>query len=218
MEDTNPKTQHGLKKAQHHLTPTTALEEMAGAFELGAKKYGAFNWRERTVSASTYVSAAKRHIDAWWERQEVDPESGRHHLGHALACLAILVDAQKFKNIVDDRPKVGLHGAMSACDGKSSEYDTPERWEAAVRRLQTDKLLPDKLPEAGTNAAKETEVETRRTEGILVGSLEAPVQPTTFVEPSEAEFRRRVASVDEIDRMIKDIDRAANMLRANGTT
>jgi hypothetical protein len=111
MEDTNPKTQHGLKKAQHHLTPTTALEEMAGAFELGAKKYGAFNWREKTVSASTYVSAAKRHIDAWWERQETDPESGRHHLGHALACLAILIDAQKFKNLVDDRPKVGLHGS-----------------------------------------------------------------------------------------------------------
>jgi hypothetical protein len=124
MEDTNPKTQHGLKKAQHHLTPTTALEEMAGAFELGAKKYGAFNWREKTVSASTYVSAAKRHIDAWWERQEVDPESGRHHLGHALACLAILIDAQKFKNIVDDRPKVGLHnrGRMVILGAPVADY------------------------------------------------------------------------------------------------
>lgn len=140
MEDTNPKTQHGLKKAQHHLTPTTALEEMAGAFELGAKKYGAFNWREKTVSASTYVSAAKRHIDAWWERQEIDPESGRHHLGHALACLAILIDAQKFKNMVDDRPKLGWFGGQSQ-DGTSGEWDTPDRWEAAVRRLNKDGII-----------------------------------------------------------------------------
>ena len=110
MEDNNPKTQHGLKKPQLHLCPSTAIVEMAGAFELGAKKYGAYNWREKNVSVTTYVSAARRHIDAYFERQEKDPESGHHHLGHALACLAILIDAEKLGGLVDDRPKVGLYG------------------------------------------------------------------------------------------------------------
>jgi hypothetical protein len=109
MEDTNPKTQHGLLKPQLHLVPSTAVEAAAGAFELGAKKYGAYNWRERTVSTGTYVAAAKRHIDAYFEGQENDPESGKPHLGHAIACMAILIDAAKFGNLIDDRPKVGVH-------------------------------------------------------------------------------------------------------------
>lgn len=110
MEDTNPKTKFGLQKAQLHLTPLPALEAMAGAFELGAKKYGAYNWRQRNVSISTYISAAERHLRAYWEGQETDPESGKHHLGHAMACMAILVDAGAFGKLVDDRPVPGVHG------------------------------------------------------------------------------------------------------------
>jgi hypothetical protein len=33
-----------------------------------------------------------------------------HHLGHAIACLAILLDAQEAGMLVDDRPILGASG------------------------------------------------------------------------------------------------------------
>jgi hypothetical protein len=41
---------------------------------------------------------------AWFDGEEVASDSGVHHLGHAMACLAILLDAQETGNLVDDRP------------------------------------------------------------------------------------------------------------------
>lgn len=69
----------------------------------GAEKYGPYNWRDNGVIASVYVDAAKRHLDKWFEGQEYDP-SKVHHLGHALACCAILLDAQFSDGLIDDRP------------------------------------------------------------------------------------------------------------------
>lgn len=70
----------------------------------GAAKYGAYNWRDISVSAHTYVDAAKRHLDLWFEGQELASDSKVHHLGHALACCAILLDAQECGRLIDDRP------------------------------------------------------------------------------------------------------------------
>ncbi len=38
------------------------------------------------------------------EGQEKADDSGCHHLGHARACLGILLDAQATGNLIDDRP------------------------------------------------------------------------------------------------------------------
>lgn len=70
----------------------------------GATKYGAYNWRNKSVSASIYIDAAKRHLDLWFEGQEFASDSKVHHLGHALACCAILLDAQECGRLIDDRP------------------------------------------------------------------------------------------------------------------
>jgi len=70
----------------------------------GARKYGPYNWREEGVGAMTYLSAAERHIRAWLDGEEEARDSGVHHLGHAAACLMILMDAQAVGNLVDDRP------------------------------------------------------------------------------------------------------------------
>lgn len=71
----------------------------------GAAKYGAWNWRDKEVIASIYIDAAKRHLDCWFEGQETASDSKVHHLGHAIACCAILLDAQAKDKMVDDRPK-----------------------------------------------------------------------------------------------------------------
>lgn len=106
----NPKDLVGLTKPDLSLIPPVAEVYMATAFSDGAAKYGAFNWREKNVMARVYIAAAKRHIAEWADREELDPVSGVHHLGHAMACLAILLDAQEQDNLTDDRPTVGRAG------------------------------------------------------------------------------------------------------------
>jgi len=102
--DNNPKTVHGVKKTPLHLLPAPALVEMAGAMRLGAEKYGPYNWRDKTVSSSVYMAAAMRHLLVWWEGEDLDPESLNHHLGHAMACCAIVLDAAHYAKLNDDRP------------------------------------------------------------------------------------------------------------------
>jgi len=55
------------------------------------------------VRASIYADACKRHIDAWFEGEEVDPDDGVPHLAAALCCLAIIVDARAAGKLNDDR-------------------------------------------------------------------------------------------------------------------
>lgn len=107
MQSTNPKDRLGKLKPQLHLIPAAANIHESMAMGDGASKYGPYNWRDKTVAASIYVGACKRHLDAWFDREENARDSGVHHLGHARACLGILLDAQSLGQMVDDRPKPG---------------------------------------------------------------------------------------------------------------
>ena len=99
----NPKDAIGSKKLAMHLVPSIVQVYAALGFTEGALKYGRSNWREAGVKASIYVDACKRHLDAWFEGETVAPDSGVPHLANALACLAIIVDAQAAGKLVDDR-------------------------------------------------------------------------------------------------------------------
>lgn len=101
---TNPKDLVGATKISLSKFPAVAVAHGAHAMMDGAEKYGAYNWRAKQVQADVYIDAAKRHIDAWFEGEEVAGDSGVHHLGHALACCAILLDAQETGNLIDNRP------------------------------------------------------------------------------------------------------------------
>lgn len=107
LTDTNPKTKYGKSKPAIGLIPGPALLYIADAFGDGAKKYGPANWRVDPVSASTYINAALRHIHSWFDGEERAEDSGVHHLGHAAACLAIVLDSQTQGTLVDDRPPAG---------------------------------------------------------------------------------------------------------------
>lgn len=104
--DNNPKTIYGVRKDPLHLVPPPAIVVESYAFKQGAEKYGSYNWREHSVAASVYYAAALRHLMAWWEGADYDKESGVPHLGHARACLGILLDAENCGKLVDDRPVV----------------------------------------------------------------------------------------------------------------
>jgi hypothetical protein len=100
---TNPKELVATDKVPMHLWPNTATVLGALAMLDGASKYGRTNWREAGVKATVYYDACRRHLDAWLEGEDYAEDSEVHHLAHALACIAILIDAGAVGKVVDDR-------------------------------------------------------------------------------------------------------------------
>lgn len=106
-EGINPKDRIGVTKVPLHLVPPASKIHQALAMADGAAKYGPYNWRDNPVKVSIYVAAAMRHIEKFWDGQNFDEESGVHELGHAIACLGIILDAIETRCGVDDRPASG---------------------------------------------------------------------------------------------------------------
>lgn len=112
----NPKQIYGDTKIPLQLLPPLAEIVWAQAHADGARKYGAYNWHDNEVEAMTYVGAARRHMMLWAARQKEADDSGVHHLGHVMACCAILIDAEACGKLLDNRPKLstGVIEAMKA--------------------------------------------------------------------------------------------------------
>ena len=100
----DPKQEAGQRKVPFAALPWAVLAEDAVAHGEGALKYGRHNWREGDVLASTYFAAAMRHLIAWFEGEDTDPDSGLSHLTKARASLGVLRDAQIQGRAIDDRP------------------------------------------------------------------------------------------------------------------
>jgi len=107
-DETNPKDLIGVTKPNVFAVPPAAILHEAMAMNDGGNKYGFYNWREKKVRNSIYISACMRHLYQYLDGEDFDPKSKVHHLGHARACLGIILDALETGNLVDDRP---LHGA-----------------------------------------------------------------------------------------------------------
>jgi hypothetical protein len=104
---TNPKDLMGDRKVSlDAVSPFANIEESLAMMD-GEMKYGYRNWRDKAVRARVYINACKRHLDMWLEGQERASDSKVHHLGHARACLGIILDAQATGQLVDDRSKTG---------------------------------------------------------------------------------------------------------------
>ena len=101
---TNPKDVIGSGKLSLELVPPVLMAEAATAFYEGAAKYGRFNWRIAGVRASIYYAAEQRHMKKWWNGEDRDPKTRVKHLGNALACIGILLDAELQGMLTDDRP------------------------------------------------------------------------------------------------------------------
>ncbi len=104
-KDTNPKDAIGSKKAPLSTLPWPVLYELGAAMLEGACKYRRHNYRVAGVRASVYFDAAMRHLVAWWEGEDIDSDSGVHHITKCIAGLLVLRDAQmQGKLAQDDRP------------------------------------------------------------------------------------------------------------------
>lgn len=91
-------------KAPVNLLPREGLEQIAKVLGFGAQKYDAHNWR-KGMDWSRLIAAAQRHIIAFNEGEDIDPESGLNHLAHAGCCIMFLLDYFKNHKDKDDRYK-----------------------------------------------------------------------------------------------------------------
>jgi len=138
----DPKGAVGATKTPLGLIPPHAMEQTAWVHKLGADKYGPWNWRETGVCASTYVNAILRHLNAWRDGEDLDPESGISHLAHIACSANILMDAGYCNRLQDDRNK----SADVLDDGLWTELDESikEDWaEAGYRLLDSGEILQD---------------------------------------------------------------------------
>ena len=98
-------TKHDVGKLPWHLLPYDAVAQVVAVLLCGAQKYAERNW-EGGISYSRLFAATQRHMIAWWQGEDADPETGLHPLAHA-ACdvLFLLAFAVRGRTDLDDRPK-----------------------------------------------------------------------------------------------------------------
>lgn len=102
----NPKDEAGSKKTPLRYVPPALMIEASGPMSEGARKYGAFNWRSGDrICVSLYLEAIDRHLSAYKDGEDNDPETGFSHLAHAAATLGIILDSKAIGNLADDRHK-----------------------------------------------------------------------------------------------------------------
>lgn len=104
LKMTNPKDIVGVRKAPMSTVPANVLAEVGVAMLEGASKYGRHNYRCAGVRASVYYDGVMRHLMAWWEGEDIDPDSGLSHITKAITSLVVLRDAMMQNKCADDRP------------------------------------------------------------------------------------------------------------------
>jgi len=121
VKDSNPKDAIGCKKPSLSVLPGPVLYEIAAGLLEGACKYRRHNYREAGIRASIYFDAAMRHLWAYWEGEDIDPDSGMHHISKTLACLMVMRDAMLIDNCLDDRPPRPVKGWMDTAKKEAAE-------------------------------------------------------------------------------------------------
>jgi len=95
-------------KLRVDLVPPEALEGIALVLDYGLAKYAERNWERGMLFSRMYGSVLRHLTMAWWNGNDIDDESGLHHLDHALCDLAFLVTWIKREMTEwDDRPRKG---------------------------------------------------------------------------------------------------------------
>jgi Domain of unknown function (DUF5664) len=88
-------------KLEYGLLPPNALEETVKVLTFGAQKYERNNWIHVDDGVRRYFDALQRHLWAWKKGEQLDPESGLHHLAHAMCCLMFLYERDVIYNVKD---------------------------------------------------------------------------------------------------------------------
>lgn len=168
----NPKDAIGIRKAPMSTVSAAVLAEVGVAMLEGAAKYGRHNYRAVGVQSSVYYDATMRHLMAWWEGEDTDPDSGMSHITKAITSLVVLRDAMIQGMLTDDRAprSAEFYGRLNELSGQILDRHadkTPKHYTIA------DELQPGAAPVPSA-------VPARRWIDWLGGEM--PVPPGTTVE------------------------------------
>ena len=103
VKDPDTGGEKGSKPQRMDLLPWDTLMKVSEHYHYGASKYEDRNW-ERGYKWSLSFAALQRHLAAFWQGEDVDEESGSHHM--AAACfhaLALFTYVERGLG-TDDRP------------------------------------------------------------------------------------------------------------------
>lgn len=80
-----------------------ALAEVAGVMEMGAEKYELHNWKDGGPMRDS-IDSLLRHLVAFQNCEDDDPESGLNHLAHVICnAFFILENYHRYGGGIDDR-------------------------------------------------------------------------------------------------------------------
>jgi hypothetical protein len=79
-----------------------SMEELVKVLMYGANKYAPNNWK-KGLSMSEISESLLRHLFAFMEGEDTDPESGESHIGHIMCNVMFMNYVYKFKPEFDDR-------------------------------------------------------------------------------------------------------------------
>ncbi len=133
IKPSNPKDSVGVQKVSISAVPAAVLMEVGLGMSEGASKYGRFNFRVIGVRGSVYYDATMRHLAAWWEGEDIDPDTctvdaqtgqpikstGLNHITKAICSLVVLRDAMIQCQFNDDRPPKSPVGWLAELNSKA---------------------------------------------------------------------------------------------------
>lgn len=175
----------GVKPQRHSLLPKHGLDVIAEVFGFGAAKYADHNWRRKYEWSKSY-DALQRHLTAWWDGEDVDPESGLSHLGHAGFHILVLATWERLDgqgSEYDDRHTFNReavevpmadHPGFIQCPNACCE-PTPTYY------FDSDAFAPLD-PEVEARKRAEREAKARRAERIAEDVLSGTIQPEELVQ------------------------------------
>lgn len=92
------------KTQRYDLIATGPWDDLAKLLGFGAEKYAARNW-ELGFAWSRPYNAIIRHLNAFWDGEEIDPDSGAPHMVAVMCNAMFLAEFIKTHPELDDRPK-----------------------------------------------------------------------------------------------------------------
>jgi hypothetical protein len=102
------------EKDRWDLLPVDPIRQLVKVLTFGARKYADDNWMKVPGARRRYYSAAMRHLTAWYDGEQLDPESGLPTLAHALCCIVFLMghpETKYVKEIKNMYNRCGSHRA-----------------------------------------------------------------------------------------------------------
>lgn len=79
-------------KPMMDLLPPNVELAVARVLTVGARKYSPDNWRKVPDLQRRYLAAGRRHLNALQRGETCDPETGEHHLAHAICCFSFMLE------------------------------------------------------------------------------------------------------------------------------